>query len=278
MAKRLRRYSESTADKRIKEGRGQGRGAKYMPWLYTHDVPSEGRAWRTKGWKAGRPHHLLSDFEHDYQLIKDWDPSVIDIREQYPLLPLEETLAIAEECDIRHPSVRHPTKRGAVIHVVMTTDFVLTISEGLNTYIQARTLKYAKDLEKQRTLEKLEIERRYWARRNIDWAIVTEHEISRVLARNIQKLHKHLTIEDRVALPEATIRGAAAMMTAEVLQSTCSLSYIALECDARLHLEPGTCLTIAYHLLATRQWKIDMSTPIQPGNRLILLSESISTH
>ncbi len=273
MAKRLRRYGESTTDKRIKEGRGQGRGAKYEPWLYTHDVPSEGRAWRTKGWKAERPHHLLSDFEHDYQLIKDWDPSVIDIREQYPLLPLEETLAIAEECNIRHPSVRHPTKRGVVIPVVMTTDFVFTISEGLNTYDQARTLKYAKDLESQRTLEKLEIERRYWARRNIDWAIVTEHEISRVLARNIQMLHKHLTIEDRVALPEATIREAAAMMTSEVLQSTCSLSHIALECDERLRLQPGTCLTIAYHLMATRQWKIDMYTPIQPGNRLILLNE-----
>src|SRR5258708_2819492 len=273
MAKRPRRYTVSTTAKRIKEGRGQGRGAKYKSWLYTHDVPSKGRAWRTKGWKTERPHHLLSDFEHDYQLIRDWDSSVIDIREQYPLLPLEETLAIAEECNIRHPSVRHPTKRGVVIPVVMTTDFVFTISEGLNTYDQARTLKYAKDLESQRTLEKLEIERRYWARRNIDWAIVTEHEISRVLARNIQMLHKHLTIEDRVALPEATIREAAAMMTSEVLQSPCSLSHIPLECDERLRLQPGTCLTIAYHLMTTKQWKIDMSTPIQPGNTLILLNE-----
>ena len=270
MAKRPRKYTVSTTAKRIKEGRGQGRGIKYKPYLFIHDVPSKGRAWRTKGWKAERPHHLLSDFEHDYQLIKDWDPSVIDIREQYPLLPL----AIAEECNIRHPSVRDPKKLGSVIPVVMTTDFVLTISEGLNTYEQARTLKYARDLESQRTLEKLEIERRYWARRDIDWAIVTEHEVSRVLARNIQKLHKHLTIEDRVALPEATIQEAAAMMTSEVLQSTCSLSHIALACDERLRLRPGTCLTIAYYLMATRQWKVDMYTPIQPGNRLILLNES----
>jgi hypothetical protein len=244
-----------------------------LPWLFTHDVPSTGRAWRTKGWKTGRTHHLLSDFEHDYQLIKDWDPSVVDIREQYPLLPLEETMAIAEECNIRHPSVPNQKKRGSVIPVVMTTDFVLTISEGLNTYDQARTLKYAKDLEKQRILEKLEIERRYWARRDIDWAIVTEHEISRVLARNVQMLHKRLTIDDRVAIPDAAIREVAAMITSEVQQSKCSLSSIALECDERLRLEPGTCLTIAYYLLATRQWKIDMFTPIQPGNRLILLNE-----
>jgi len=279
MAKRRRiLISVSSINKRIKQGRGQGRGAKYKPWLYIHDVPSKGRAWRTKGWKTERPHHLLSDFEYDYFLIKDWDPSVIDIREQYPLLPLEETLAIAEECNIRHPSVQHPKKRGVIIPVVMTTDFVLTISEGLNMYDQARTLKYAKDLESQRTLEKLEIERRYWARRNIDWAIVTEHEISRALARNIQKFHKHLTIEDRVALPETTIQEIAAVLTSEVMQSNHPLSQIALECDEQLLLQPGTCLTIAYHLMATRQWKIDMFTPIQPGNRLVLLNESYYTH
>ena len=58
----------SAIEKRLKEGRGQGRGPKYKPWLYIHDVPSRGRAWRTKGWKTGRPHHLLSDFEYDYCL------------------------------------------------------------------------------------------------------------------------------------------------------------------------------------------------------------------
>jgi TnsA-like endonuclease N terminal/TnsA endonuclease C terminal len=240
-----------------------------MPWLFTHDVASMGRAWRRKGWKTGRTHHLLSDREDDYFLIQDWDPSVIDIREQYPLLPLEETLVIAEECKIRHPSVRHPTTRGVVIPVVMTTDFVVTISKGLESFDRARTVKYAGDLQSQRTLEKLEIERRYWARRNIDWAIVTEQEISPVLAQNIRILHKHLTIEDRVDLPEATIREVAAVLTSEVMQSTYPLSSVALECDQQLCLPPGTCLTIAYHLLATRQWKVDMFTPIRPGNRLI---------
>jgi hypothetical protein len=190
------------------------------------------------------------------------------------LLPLEETLTIAEECGIRHPSVRHPKKPGEYIPVVMTTDFVLTITKGLNSFDRARTIKYAQDLQSQRTLEKLEIERRYWARRNIDWAIVTEREISRVFAQNVRLLHKHLTIEDRIALPVTTIQEAATLLTSDVTHSCNSLSSIALECDERLHLQKGSCLTIAYHLLATRQWKIDMSVPIQPGNRLILLSET----
>jgi hypothetical protein len=155
----------------------------------------------------------------------------------------------------------------------MTTDFVITFNEGLNSFDEARTIKYAKDLQSQRTLEKLEIERCYWAKRNVNWAIVTENEISRTLAQNIRILHKHLAIEDRIALPKATIQEAVAIMTSEVMKNTCSLSLIALECDERLNLQPGTCLTIAYHLLATRQWKIDMHTPIQPGNKLNLLNE-----
>lgn len=273
MPKRLRRISESTIDKRLKEGRGQGKAANYLPWLFIHDVPSKGLAWRRKGWTTGRTHHLLSNHEDDYFLIKDWNPSVIDIREQYPLLPIEETLALAEEYNIHHPSVRHPTKPGVSIPIVMTTDFVITIAKGINSFDQARTIKCSQDLQSQRTLEKLEIERRYWARRNIDWAIVTEREISHVLAENVRLLHKHLTIKDRLALPEPLLQEAIAIMTHELKQSSCSLSHIALECDERLHLQPGDCLTIAYHLLATRQWKIDMFTPIQPGNRLILLDE-----
>jgi hypothetical protein len=156
----------------------------------------------------------------------------------------------------------------------MTTDFVITVQTGLDSIDQARTVKYAHDLESPRTLEKLEIERRYWAKRNIDWKIVTEREVSRVLAHNVQLIHNYLTIEDRLSLSQATINTVAETMTTEVMGSRDSLSTIALACDEHFKFDPGTCLTIAYHLLATRQWKIDMLTPLHPGNRLLLLNET----
>src|SRR5947207_9231391 len=98
MGKPQRKLRESTIERRLKEGRGRGRGAHYLPWLLIHDVASKGRVARVKGWKTGRVHHLLSDLERDTFLTYEWETSVIDIREQYPLLPLEETLSIAEEC------------------------------------------------------------------------------------------------------------------------------------------------------------------------------------
>jgi hypothetical protein len=160
MAKRKRQTDKTVIDKRISDGRGQGRGSDYKPWLLVQDVPSQGLATRIKGWKTKRVHHLLSNLELSYFYILEWSPVVFDIREQYPLLPLEETLAIAEQCGIRHP-----TDPKTQEPVVMTTDFFITVPRSMEVIEQARTLKTAKDLQSERKLEKLEIERRYWHNR-----------------------------------------------------------------------------------------------------------------
>jgi hypothetical protein len=55
--------------------------------------------------------------------------------------------------------------------------------------VKARTIKMTAELENARTIEKLEIERRYWAKLGIDWKIVTENEISRQKAKNIEWLY-----------------------------------------------------------------------------------------
>ena len=38
----------------------------------------------------------------------------------------------------------------------------------------ARSVKAASELERKTTLEKLEMERRYWEVKSIDWSIITE--------------------------------------------------------------------------------------------------------
>jgi hypothetical protein len=62
---------------------------------------------------------------------------------------------------------------------------VLITADGL----KARTIKMTSELKNARTIEKLEIERRYWLEKGIDWKIVTEREISRQKARNIEWLY-----------------------------------------------------------------------------------------
>lgn len=67
----------------------------------------------------------------------------------------------------------------------MTRDFLVTKSNNNELVEVARTIKAKDKLFNKRILEKFEIERVYWERRNIDWGIVSEDEIDKIIANNI---------------------------------------------------------------------------------------------
>src|SRR5262245_57707894 len=114
-----RTYGKMNVEKRLKEGFGQGRGKTYKPWLVVQSFSSLGYVNRVLGWKTGREHHLMSEIELNFFFILEWSTRVVDIREQFPLLPVEETMAIAQALRIRHPTDTR-TKQP----LVLTTDFL----------------------------------------------------------------------------------------------------------------------------------------------------------
>jgi hypothetical protein len=156
---------------------------------------------------TGRVHHLLSDLEAKVFYTFDYSPSVCDIREQFPLLPLEETLAIAEECGVTHPT--DPVTKQPV---VMTTDLLVTRRREEGSVYEARAIKYDSELKKPRVLEKLEIERRYWKQRNIDWGIIRECEIHQPLIDNIRWIRPYFNIADLYPLTEEVIHQTASKL------------------------------------------------------------------
>jgi hypothetical protein len=267
MAKRIRKIDQDVIKKRIQEGRGQGIGSDYKPWLTIQEVASLGLVTREKGWKTNRLHQMLSKLELAYFYVLEWASPVSDIREQYPLLPLEETVRIAQEAGIRHPidpRTRHPA--------VMTTDFLVTVRQGIQAKYCARTIKYARDLQSKRTIEKFEIERRYWQARNIDWGIVTELDIPTNLTRNVEVLHDYRSLADRLTLSDGEIREVAEVLTRQMMNTESSLRRVTADCDRRLGLELGSSLAIAYHLLANQQWQIDMDKPLSVSEKLTLVA------
>jgi len=92
MSKRKR---ASNVEKWIQEGRGTEIGTDYKPWLKIQDISSKGRSTRLKGIKTNRQHEFLSDLVRNYFYITECSDLVIDIREQFPLLPLEETIVLS---------------------------------------------------------------------------------------------------------------------------------------------------------------------------------------
>ena len=92
--------------------------------------------------------------ERNYFYLTEYSDFVVDIREQFPLLPLEETIVITDELGIKHPT--YPKTHEPI---VMTTDFLLTVDKGEGLVELARTIKMKDELLKERVIEKFEIER-----------------------------------------------------------------------------------------------------------------------
>ncbi len=139
-----RRYSidEKQIERFRKEGRGEGHGPDYRPWLNIGDVASRGRSHRLRGIKSGHVHHLLSDVECSFLFILDWSDRVTDIRECYPL-KREVTQRIAAELGIRHP-IDIPSRTP----LVMTTDFLVDVVQDGRLTLMARAVKRSAELDK----------------------------------------------------------------------------------------------------------------------------------
>ena len=195
MAKRRYAIDGTKVARWCKEGRGQGTGRDYQPWLTIHDISSRVRSSRVLGWTTGRLHHCLSDHETNLFYLYDWMDCITDIREQFPL-DQELTMKIAESIGVKHPRCPASTDIN-----VMTTDFVLDMETPRGRRILARTVKPSADLASARTIEKLEIERRYWSAQGVDWGIVTERDMPKQFVANIRWVHDARTLDLDPSLP-----------------------------------------------------------------------------
>ena len=180
MAKKQYGNSEAKNQRWIKEGRGSGRGREYKPWLTVRDLPSEGRSHRIFGHKSQRTHHLLSDLELAVFLLLEWSTKTTEIREQFPL-NIDDTVSLASDEGLAHPSLRG-------VKQVMSSDFLVNTSDHINPKF-ALQAKYGEAIQDYRTVEKLELERRYWEKKTIPWMLVTEKEIPKVVFQNISWLY-----------------------------------------------------------------------------------------
>ncbi len=178
----------SDFERALKNGYGKGEGKHYKPWLRVQDVPSRGNSGKIQGIKSGREHHTLSEGESCFFYLAEFSDSVIDIREQFPLLPLELSVRIAKTLDIKHPI--HPESKDLN---VMTFDFMLTRTDGQSTWFEAVSVKPLSDFQlsedkRQRIAEKLEIERIWCELLGIRYSIFTMTDENKIQSDNIQWL------------------------------------------------------------------------------------------
>jgi len=235
---------------KLKAGRGQGTGKTYQPFIKVHEIASRGRSHRVLSHKTSRLHHLLSDLELMVFLSLEWDTKVIDIREQYPL-PQDKTIAIAAEAGITHHIIDKTPQ-------VVTTDFLVDYGFEKNHKV-ALSAKYSDDFEDPRTIEKLEIERRYWKSVNIEWFLITEKQVSKVVSKNIDWIYSALNCEvDNEELINNHL-----LLNKYFNENPSKLvTEITKIIDLTYQLENGESLTWFRHLLAHRLFSFDISKPL----------------
>ena len=252
MAKHRAQWSFKTYHRRIQEGRGQGTLAEYKPWITIHDLASRGVVSRVLGKKTGRVHHLLSRNETAYFFILDSSDKVIDIREQFPLLGVDETVRIARDAGIRHP---HDPK--SLYPYVLTSDFVITTRDG----ICVRSVKEAKELSDLRTREKLEIERRYWAERDVDWKIVTEEGIDFQKAQNLEWLRKGTYLKQMLpdGLEEPEVLSCFLGLYESTSLPVCDVAALT---EKEFSLEGGAGILAYQQLITRRRIRVDLTLPM----------------
>jgi TnsA endonuclease N terminal/TnsA endonuclease C terminal len=212
-----------------------------------------------KGLKTGRIHHFLSDIECKLFLFFDWQETVTDIREQFPL-NREITKQIAGDLGFGHP-----VDRQSKAPLVMTTDVVASFRLNGKTFDRAYAVKPSSALNDGRTLEKLEIEMKYWAQRDISWSVVTERDIPEQYVKNIQWLHTETDLPCLHPEHEAKTVALLDRLQDEIgIAGSSSIGEYSKQFDVRNQLPAGTALKLVRHLLATRQLLVDMREVLGP--------------
>ncbi|MFT5277509.1 MAG: hypothetical protein ACI97K_001456 [Glaciecola sp.] len=82
---------------------GLGKGPNYKPCPRIQDVKSHGTRSLIFGRKSQREHHMMSSIESELFYLAEFSDNVIDIREQFPILPLNYSQKIASMLGVKHP-------------------------------------------------------------------------------------------------------------------------------------------------------------------------------
>lgn len=263
MAKRSRTWTNGKCQRYLSEGRGTGEGKEYKPWLRIQDFPSSGRATRLLGNKTNRIHHLFTDSQTRCFYIWEWDKRVIDIREHYPLVDLEETIDTEDvNLDLFKDKVSGE-------NYVITTTFLLTVKmDNGDVKYFARSVKSKEQLNKKITCEKLEIERRYWEAKGIHWAIITEENIPKIKAKNIEWLHGVINEYKDYGISSKEIVELCAILLDYLSDKDAAIRKILNDFDRANDLVKGTSIFLFKYLIVSGVIDIDLNNEIDLGNNL----------
>lgn len=239
-------------ERALKYKYGIGQGLNYKPWLRVQDVKSKGTRSLIYGRKSHREHHMMSSIESELFYLAEFSNGVIDVREQFPILPLNYTQKIAKTLGIAHP--KHPQTKEPII---MTTDQLLTIDSLQGTTYHAISVKPENDSKDLRVLEKIDIERVCWELLGVKFSYFTGNDVTRIQSSNLHWATSPFR-ENPISFSCDQINSALSMMTARqyFLEDLCN-QLISMNITSH-----DDALLLIRFLIADKFIDVDLSTNI----------------
>lgn len=194
----------------IEYSRELKKSGSYKPWIRIKQAKVCSVGSKTQNEDSVYAHETMSTLESKFLRYLKFLPNVIGIRSQFPLLPIQKTLKIAADLNIRHPSfmpkgnIRDELR---VYHAsVMTTDKVVEYCDDNGEIHRSPVaLKIIKDNDKYSSNEtrhenianKLEIERIYWKQNNRVQRIVTQNKpyFAINFVKNLKRAEQEIDID-----------------------------------------------------------------------------------
>jgi hypothetical protein len=248
-------------------GQGAEAGAVHVPHLTIRSFSSRGFASAVANPDGSRAEHVMSRLEKGYLLLKRRDPDVVERREQVPLHPVEETDEIARAMGIR--PLRTPKRQP----YVLTTDFVLGYRDGRREANFVRPV--ARLARSKRAFDKMMVERVYWARRGVDFRIVTDADVPGVIISNLEMLQDNQFPPSGFKVPKSQVVGLLALRTALDGRYGIPLCFVCRDLDVREGMPVGTHVALLKHFVFRRMLTINLYAAFRSGDAYRIVGDRL---
>ena len=284
MGQRRKPWTEEYISRRTREGKGQGEGHDYQPWITVQSFASRGTQSRIPNAEIGSSIHVMSYIERWMYLLHRHRGGLRDYRAQFAF-DREVTLAAADALGIRHPL--YPKTK---VPLVMTLDALVTHeATSKEVLISGWDAKPHSELAHPRTLEKLSLHRAACSIMGISHHIFTEKSVPRTTIRCIEWVTAARVRAGECAVELAILDSHKVATAADLFnrRPRKSIDKYCTDSDSKHGLEPGTTLRAVKQLMLEGHLPVDItlhpqaimllrvpvpSTPLLPREPQVVMS------
>lgn len=247
----------------FRDGYGQGAGTQYIPWTNERDTSSIGRCHVVKGVIVPRLYRLLSDLEYFVFLLLQFSNDVVDIREQFPLLPVRHAMGVAKELRWHYPRYR-----GTRTPAILSTDFLVTRLVDGTARLFAYAVKYSSALRPNERSTAKQVKRiaanqrrigyelAFWTSRGVPFEVITDEGIPRVLIDNLTWVLQGAALPEHLRVPDVHVEFLSGL--ARVDWRARPLRQVVDEAGAGLNLPRAD----LFQLLKSHLWRRTVRVPL----------------